>query len=884
MSNDALAFLSALFAPSDLILFRPIEVWSESADQTSRAGQDNRKKSRVLHDQIRYSLAGFAESSLAHLERLAAREHANIFFGVCPRLGDRGKFDAAWQIRTVRALWADVDHTTPTAALGLCDKAGLPIPSIVVNSGNGVHLYWLLDQPLLIDDAADPPPPVLIEWTEKDGKRLPQRYFEGPGGQKVWLNGGRGAPPLSPKAQLVQNILQGIASAIGGDHTHDLARILRVPGTWNRKDGRNGRAPTLANLDYCNSSRRYSLGQFEQFAAASPAAQQRDLIAKVPLPVVKPLTATRRDKLNQLLAICAIAPAGTRSERDFDLCCYAIKAGIARHDVWTLAQGAGKFAEKGQRYFDDTWERAAEEVRGQEFRHKYAGYAGPGASATTPASPAAGASDLKPIKAEDDPHRLARLYLARYAADPAHPGAVLLRYWREEWWKWDGRRYRRLPHEECRTALVHAIEEEFDRLNLLAQEARARGEDAETRKVVQSLVSNVQGVLKALCVLSAECEENSFVDGPRCEKRNWISMANGIVDVEALQAGAEQPLLPHTPGWFSTCSLPYAFDPAAECGRWSAFLEKNLEGDGERIALLQEWGGYLLARGDTGPQKFLFLEGEGSNGKSVYCAAVEAMLGAENCSHVPLEIFGQPFMLTSTLGKLANIAADVGELDKVCEGFLKSFTAGDRMHFNRKGLSPVDATPTARVMIAANNRPRFSDKTAGVWRRMLLVPFRVEIREADKVIGMDKPEWWEASGELPGVFNWAMAGLHRLRQQGSRFTQSQVCLAALEEYRIEINPAREFLTDCVDAHADGRYSLDDIYADYSHWCKVNGYKPLGKKMFGKEIRRKFPDVQKKYLGSRGERFWVYDGIFKNPDFRGAEKHGENSQQQEFSDF
>ena len=65
------------------------------------------------------------------------------------------------------------------------------------------------------------------------------------------------------------------------------------------------------------------------------------------------------------------------------------------------------------------------------------------------------------------------------------------------------------------------------------------------------------------------------------------------------------------------------FDPDADCLRWSAFLERNLEGDQERIALLQEWYGLCLTR-DTNRQKFLVMEGEGANGKSVACAALSS--------------------------------------------------------------------------------------------------------------------------------------------------------------------------------------------------------------------------------------------------------------------
>jgi hypothetical protein len=35
-------------------------------------------------------------------------ELTHQFFGVCPRVADHGRSDLAWQIRTVRCLWADI--------------------------------------------------------------------------------------------------------------------------------------------------------------------------------------------------------------------------------------------------------------------------------------------------------------------------------------------------------------------------------------------------------------------------------------------------------------------------------------------------------------------------------------------------------------------------------------------------------------------------------------------------------------------------------------------------------------------------------------------------------------------------------------------------------
>ena len=346
--------------------------------------------------------------------------------------------------------------------------------------------------------------------------------------------------------------------------------------------------------------------------------------------------------------------------------------------------------------------------------------------------------------------------------------------------------------------------------------------------------------------------------------RNYIAMSNGIVDLDGLIAGKDDILIPHTPKWFSPICLPYRFDPEAECPIWSRTLEENLEGDVERISLLQEWAGYLLTP-DTGQQKFLILEGEGANGKSVYCAGIEAMLGSDSVAHIPLEMFGVRFVLTDTLGKLANIAADCGEIDKVAEGYLKTFTSGDKMFFDRKGKPGFSARPTARLMVATNNRPRFSDRSSGLWRRMILGPFRIEIPRNKRIVGMDKSEWWEGRGELSGVFNWAVAGLARLREQGD-FTESSLCRESIDEYRIEVNPARNFLLECCEFNSMATTSSQELYATYKKWCGMNGYHPLGEKQFGREIRRIFPQAQRKRSGVGKIRPWYYSGILLNDDF------------------
>jgi len=368
----AVQFLGAVFEPGDYMLLRPIESWTESG----------KKQSKVDYKGIEYRLVGLKDQvgqwrRLPHTLSLAvARQKdrseqtkCNVFFGICPRYGTQGQYDQAWQIRTVRVLWADVDDCTPEEAVERCKAAGLPEPSIVVASGKGAHLYWILVEPIIIDDGD--PRPVFTEFIDQgEGKKKkPQKFIKDENGAKVYIDGKnkRNAPPLSPKAQNIQNILAGIAAKIGGDHTTDLSRLLRVPGTLNRKDQRNGREPVPCRLLEFHPERRYPLDLFVPLAKESPDLKQREKIAAMPLPRPRKVSAAKADRLADLIAVCSITPAGSRSEADFALCCYAIRNGIAKEEVWAQVEQVGKFAEEGRRYFDLTWENAEHDTKVAKF-------------------------------------------------------------------------------------------------------------------------------------------------------------------------------------------------------------------------------------------------------------------------------------------------------------------------------------------------------------------------------------------------------------------------------------------------------------------------------------------------------------------------------------
>lgn len=116
-----------------------------------------------------------------------------VYFGVCKREAKSGKKDA---VTRATALWADIDTVkdgldTDTVARSVHNLPDPLKPSIMVASGGGLHVYWLLDAPYDVS-------------TYEARSR-----FE------------------------AANMMMG--QLVSGDSVHDVTRVLRVPGTYNNK-------------------------------------------------------------------------------------------------------------------------------------------------------------------------------------------------------------------------------------------------------------------------------------------------------------------------------------------------------------------------------------------------------------------------------------------------------------------------------------------------------------------------------------------------------------------------------------------------------------------------------------------------------------------------
>jgi hypothetical protein len=120
----------ALFEPDDLIEFRAFQ---------------RKDLGKGVHRE--WVKAGDRAALAALLQRMKTRndECWDVFFSVNPRSGSRGKTE---DVAVCRAVCADFENISLDEALQRIEDAGLPSPSIILFSGGGVHVYWLLTVPL----------------------------------------------------------------------------------------------------------------------------------------------------------------------------------------------------------------------------------------------------------------------------------------------------------------------------------------------------------------------------------------------------------------------------------------------------------------------------------------------------------------------------------------------------------------------------------------------------------------------------------------------------------------------------------------------------------------------------------------------------------------
>lgn len=271
--------------------------------------------------------------------------------------------------------------------------------------------------------------------------------------------------------------------------------------------------------------------------------------------------------------------------------------------------------------------------------------------------------------------------------------------------------------------------------------------------------------------------------------------------------------------------LSYDYDAKADCPKWKAFIKEVLPQEDLQTAI-QEVMAYPLSKLHL--EKIGYLIGNGRNGKSVALDVLSAVLGEDNVSHVPLEdiVKNDGKGLQQMENKLINITYETNA-KIVDSSIFKSYVSGEALNIKRLYSDTYATKNYPQTILSSNSMPQSSDYSEGYYRRWRFILFNVTI-PVEKINPNLKKELCE---ELPGICNWLLEGVRRLREN-KKFTYSPSIEALHNEYRIESDNVYSFLNDENYIQSTNQKKLLSLlYKEFEDYCEFNGYKTMGKKTF-----------------------------------------------------
>lgn len=297
----------------------------------------------------------------------------------------------------------------------------------------------------------------------------------------------------------------------------------------------------------------------------------------------------------------------------------------------------------------------------------------------------------------------------------------------------------------------------------------------------------------------------------------------------------------HNPEYYFTKITSVDCVEAADCPLWLAFLDDIFAGDKDLIRYIQKAVGYSLT-GSTAEQCAFFLYGTGRNGKSTFIDVIRDVFGDYAANIQPETIMvksSQSNAINSDIARLkgARLVTSVepNEGVRLNEGLLKQLTGDDTVTARKLYSEEFEFKPEFKLWMATNHKPIIRGTDTGIWRRIHMIPFNVQISE-DKV---DKNLTHKLKAEMTGIFKWCIDGCLMWQREGLQMPAA--VLKSVREYRREMDVISAFIEDkCT---LEGTVQASMLYAAYASWADSNNEYCMSNTKFSTELAKRFEKIK-----------------------------------------
>ena len=242
--------------------------------------------------------------------------------------------------------------------------------------------------------------------------------------------------------------------------------------------------------------------------------------------------------------------------------------------------------------------------------------------------------------------------------------------------------------------------------------------------------------------------------------------------------------------------------------------------------VLEEILGHILLVNKF-PHKIFFLTGSGANGKSTFVEMITKFTG-ELSSHVDIANFDDGTSLASLIGKIVNVADDVDAIYLEKSKNLKTMASGNTVGARAIYSQPITLKNTATLIFTANEPPVFKDKSDGIGRRLVIIPFENKVKQ--RIYNLD--ELLSTDTAKSYLLNLALQGAKRIYDNKLEMSTSETIEQATKQYYLDNDSVLAYLNDYP---AINNNPVATVYEAYEDYCEDSNLKAVSRTKFSRRL-------------------------------------------------
>ncbi len=286
--------------------------------------------------------------------------------------------------------------------------------------------------------------------------------------------------------------------------------------------------------------------------------------------------------------------------------------------------------------------------------------------------------------------------------------------------------------------------------------------------------------------------------------------------------------------------IPARRDDLRQPKKWLAFLNLIFKGDNELIRYMQKLMGYSIL-GTQAEQLFVLFYGTGANGKSTLVGTWQLIFG-DYGTYPDIKTFSRKFDdkeirsdLRAILKHRLVTPVEGRESIKLDETLSNRWTGGQEPITTRDLYEPTASEwPQGLLAIVANNRPVISETNYGIWRRVRLIPFNVNLEKLlkpEELIREYEKTLFAEEGDL--IFRWMLEGYELYRLKGLK--SPPAVEEATRKYESESNSLLQFCNNMLMLDPEAEIQASELTGAYAKYCMSEHIEAIDLKKVKEEI-------------------------------------------------